>query len=115
MGLGNYLNKQHSRNLLSRRSSILQVQSGWCTEIAVARICASKAASDRQSGPREISQVVNEASSVCLPISRTGRTPARNVAQPFSVARKFGRMRTGTRGSGEASARVLLANSNVTH
>ena len=47
MGLGNYLNKQHSSNLLSRRSSILQVPSGWCTVIAVARICASMAASDR--------------------------------------------------------------------
>jgi hypothetical protein len=107
MGLGNYLNKQHSRNLLSRRSSILQVPSGWCTVIAVARICASMAASDRQSGPGEISQVVNEASGVCLPISRTRRTPARNVAQSFSVARKFGRMRTGTRiGRGER-ARIV--------
>jgi len=38
---------------------------------------------------------------LCLPISRTRRTPARNVAQPFSGARKFCRMRTGTRGSGE--------------
>jgi hypothetical protein len=107
MGLGNYLNKQHSCNLLSRRSSILQVPSGWCTVIAVARICASMAASDRQSGPGEISQVVNEASGVCLPISRTRRTPARNVAQPFSVARKFCRMRTGTRiGRGER-ARIV--------
>jgi hypothetical protein len=35
-GLGNYLNKQHSSKLLSRRSSILQVPSGWCTVIAVA-------------------------------------------------------------------------------
>jgi len=83
MGLGNYLNKQHSCNLLSRRSSILQVPSGWCTVIAVARICASMAASDRQSGPGEISQVVNEASGVCTPISRTRRTPARNVAPVF--------------------------------
>ena len=110
MGLGNYLNKQHSGSLLSRRSSILQVPSGWCTVIAVARIGASMAASDRQSGPDEISQVANEASGVCLPIPRTRRTPARSVAQSFSVARKFCRMRTGTRGSGGASARVLFAN-----
>jgi len=59
MGLGNYLNKQHSCNPLSRRSSIVQVPSGWCTVIAVARICASMVASDRQSGLGEISQVVN--------------------------------------------------------
>jgi hypothetical protein len=32
MGLGNYLNKQHSCNLLSRRSFILQVPSGWCPD-----------------------------------------------------------------------------------
>ena len=115
MGLGNYINNQHSCKLLSRRSSILQVPSGWCTVIAVARIGASMAASDRQSGPDEISQVVNEASGVCLPIPRTRRTPARNVAQSFSVARKFCLVRTGTRGSGEASARVLFANSNATH
>ena len=83
MGLGNYLNKQHSSNLLSRRSSILQVPSGWCTVIAVAQICASMAASDRQSGQGEISPVVNEANGICPPISRTGRRPARNVAQSF--------------------------------
>jgi hypothetical protein len=83
MGLGNYLNKQHSSNLLSRRSSILQVPSGWCTVIAVARICASMAASDRGSGQGEISPVVNEASGTCPPISRTRRRPAHNVASPF--------------------------------
>ena len=98
MGLGNYRKNQHSSNLLSRRSSILQVHSGWCTVIAVARICASMAASDRQSGPGEISAVVNEASGVCLPISRTRRTPARNaVTQSF-------RSRENSAGCGPAPA-----------
>jgi len=83
MDLGNYLNKQHSSNLLSRRSSILQVPSGWRTVIAVARICASMAASDRQSGQGEISPVVNEASGICPLSSRTRRRPAHNVAQSF--------------------------------
>ena len=54
--------------------------------------------------PARSLSAANGAKTGCSPISRTRRRPARNVAQSFSVARKFWRMRTGTRGSAEASS-----------
>jgi hypothetical protein len=90
MGLGNYRKNQHSSNLLSRRSSTLQLHSGWCTVIAVVRICASMAASDRQSGARRDLSGRERGERGLSAISRTRRTLGRNaVAQSFSVAREF--------------------------
>ena len=90
---------------IARRGPILQVPSGWCTVIAVARICASISASDRQSGPGAISPAAK---------ARQRRLPGRSRApgagrpagspSPCSVARKFWRMRAAARGSAEASS-----------